>query len=209
MDWKPERAIQAKVRDFQNKIKQKGMTAEARQWRNTLRWSTNGNFFQTLGQQWASSPRDIGCYLIPGFTPSTARFVHNNIICKEVCRVFVLRWQSTSHLTYCVLSHWVHFSYTIHIVIQVTSIHSCINTFTYSYTSYTPHHSHMITLVIQNLVLVMYLQFGLYLSLCQAPSFYKGTSWIYLLVIKSVIPSVSGPEMSLIISPVDFGKFFY
>jgi len=66
----------------------------------------------------------------------------------------------------------------------------------------------MIALVIQNLVSVVSPQFGLYLSLCQATSFYKGTSCIYLLVIKSVIPSVSGPEMSLIISPVDFGKFF-
>jgi len=51
-------------------------------------------------------------------------------------------------------------------------------------------------------------RFGLYLSLCQAASFYKRAACIYLLIIKSVIPSVFGPEMSLIISPVDFGKFF-
>jgi len=100
------------------------------------------------------------------------------------------------------------YSHTNYIHTFVTFIHSYIDTFTYSYTSYTSHHSHMIALVIQNLVSVVSLQFGLYLSLCQAASFYKGTSCIYLLAIKSVIPSVSGPEMSLIISPVDFSKFF-
>jgi len=66
----------------------------------------------------------------------------------------------------------------------------------------------MIALVIQNLVSVVSLQFSLYLSLCQAAIFYKWTSCIYLLIIKSVIPSVSGPDMSLNISLVDFGKFF-
>jgi len=81
------------------------MTAEACHWRNTLRWSTNDDFFRALDQQWVLSPRDISCYLVPGFTPSAARFVHNNIISKEVCRVFVPRCQSTSHLTCCVLSH--------------------------------------------------------------------------------------------------------
>jgi len=184
VDWKPERAVQERVRDF-SKTKEKNkknMTAKAYQWRNTLHWSINGDFFQALDQQWALSPRDISCYLVPGFTPSMAQFVHNNIISKEVCRVFVLRWQSTSLITYRVLSLWVCLSYTIHIVIQITFIHSShpyIHTFTYSYTSYTPHHSHMITLVFLNLVLVVSLQFGLYLSFCQAPSFYKGTSYIY------------------------------
>jgi len=61
------------------------MAAEARQWRNTLRWSTNSDFFQTFGQQWALSQRDISCYLVPGFTPSAARFIHNNISSKKVC----------------------------------------------------------------------------------------------------------------------------
>jgi len=69
--------------------------------------------------------------------------------------------------------------------------------------------SHMIALVTQSLVSVVSLHFGIYLSLCQAASFYKGTSFIYLLVIKSGIPSVSGPEMSLIISPLDFGNSFF
>jgi len=48
-----------------------------------------------------------------GFTPSAARFVHNNIISKEGCRVFMLRCQSTSHLTCFVSFHRVHPSYAI------------------------------------------------------------------------------------------------
>jgi len=114
VDWKSERAIQAKVRDFsKTKEKTKNMTAEAYQWRNTLRWSTNGDFFQALDQQWALSPRDISCYLVSGFTLSAARFVHNNVISKEVCRVFVLRYHSASHLTCFVSFHRVHLSYAI------------------------------------------------------------------------------------------------
>jgi hypothetical protein len=44
VDRKPERAVQAKVRDFQRKNK-KCMTAEAYQWKNTLRRFTNVDFF--------------------------------------------------------------------------------------------------------------------------------------------------------------------
>jgi hypothetical protein len=112
------------------------------------------------GQQWVFSPRGLSCYLVPGFTPSMAQFVHNNMISKEVCRVFVLRYQSASHLTYPVSFHRVacHIqfiqSYKLHPYIHScihTIIHSYINTVMYSYihiyTTYTQHHSHMITLV--------------------------------------------------------------
>ena len=68
--------------------------------------------------------------------------------------------------------------------------------------------SYMVASVTQNLVSVVSLQFGLYLYLCLTASSYKWTSCIYLLIVESVIPSVSGPEMSLIISPVDSGAFF-
>jgi len=164
------------------------MTAEARRWRNTLRWSTNGDFFQTLSQHWALSPRDISCYLIPGLTPSAARLVHNNIISKEVCRVFVLRCQSASHLTCFVSFHQVHLSYAIirsYTRLQFIQsnksrsfIHSYNYTFIHEYFHTLMHtqrkhniNSHMIALVIQNLVSVVSLQFCLYLSLCQAASF--------------------------------------
>ena len=74
----------------------------------------------------------ISCYLVPGFTPSMARFVPNDIISDEVCRVFVLRCHSTSHLTCPVLFRQGHLLY---IVIQSYSytimqvIHSCIHRF--------------------------------------------------------------------------------
>ena len=128
MDWKPERAIQAKVRDFQNKIKQKNMIAEACQWRNILRWSTNGNFFQTLGQQWALFqkrhqllPCDGFCpvngsicsksHYLQGSLPSvcTAMTVHlpSYLLCLVSLSLFVI-YNSYSHTNYIhtlILSH--------------------------------------------------------------------------------------------------------
>jgi len=128
------------------------MTAEARQWRNTLRWTTNDDFFQTLSQQWALSPRDTSCYLIPGFTPSAARFVHNNIISKKVCRVFVLRCHSASHLTCFVSFHRVSLvicnytvvqSSTVCTVIRTSHIHSYNYTFIHEYFHTLMHTQHI------------------------------------------------------------------
>ena len=83
-----------------------------------------------LVKQWAFSPRGISCYLVPGFTPPTAQFVHNNIISKEVCRVFVLRCQSASHPTYLVSFHRVacHIQF-----IQSYKLHPYIHAFIQSY----------------------------------------------------------------------------
>jgi len=111
------------------------MTAEARQWGNTLRRSTSGDFFQTLSQQWALSPRDISCYLIPGFTPSAARLVHNNIISKEdlpsVCIAMSLRLPSymfclVSSSSPVICNYTVVQSSTVYTVKQVTFIHAFI-----------------------------------------------------------------------------------
>jgi len=52
-------------------------------------------------------PGDIHRYLMSGFTPSTTKFIHNNIISEEVCRVFVLRCQFASHLTCLVSFHQI------------------------------------------------------------------------------------------------------
>jgi len=157
VDWNPERAVQAKVRDFQNKRKNKtkGMTAEARQWKNTLRWSTNGDFFQTLSQQWALSPRDTSCYLIPGFTPSAARLVHNNISKEDlpsVCTAMSLRLPSymfclVSSSSPVICNYTVVQSSTVYTVKQVTFIHSFIQLYIHTwifshsnaYTSYTQY----------------------------------------------------------------------
>jgi len=75
--------------------------------------------------------RGISCHLVPGFTPSMARFVHNNINSKEVCRVFVLQCRSTSYLTSLVSSRWVHLSHTIYI--QSYELHASIHTFIHPY----------------------------------------------------------------------------
>jgi len=77
-----------------------------------------------------ASPRGIGGHRVPGFILPRARFIHDNINSKEVCRVFVLRCQSAFNLTCQVLSHRVTCriqfkqSYKLHI----TFIHSCIRT---------------------------------------------------------------------------------
>jgi hypothetical protein len=83
-----------------------------------------------LVKQWAPSPRGISCYLVSGFTPSTARFVHNNITSREVSRVFVLRCQSASHPTYLVSFHRVacHIQF-----IQSYKLHPYIHAFIQSY----------------------------------------------------------------------------
>jgi len=78
-----------------------------------------------------SAPRCVSSYLVPGFTPSMARFVHNNIISKEVCRVFVLRCQSASYLTSLVPSRRVHISDTIYI--QSYELYASIHTFIHPY----------------------------------------------------------------------------
>jgi len=143
MDWKLKKVVQEKIRDFQNKQKQKQrMTAKAYLGKNTPRPFTNGDFSQTFDRQWVVSPRGISCYLVPGFTPLMARFVHNNINSKEVCPVLVLRCQSASNLTCLVSFHritchmqfiWSFKSHSyIHAFIHLcthTSILSCIHTF--------------------------------------------------------------------------------
>jgi len=118
------------------------MTAEARQWRDTLRWSTNGDFFQTLSQQWALSPRDTSCYLIPGFTPSAARIVRNNIISKEdlpsVCTAMSLRLPSymfclVSSSSPVICNYTVVQSSTVYTVKQVTFIHAFIQLYIHTW----------------------------------------------------------------------------
>jgi len=137
-------------------------------------------------------PGGINFYLMSGFTPSTAQFVHNNIISKEVCRMFVLRCQSTSHLTCLVSFHRVSpiiYSYTIirsykvvHTSIQVTFIQSYINTFTYSYintyTTYTQHQFTRVCISHPKSCLTISFQFGSQLSLCQVASLNQRTTCI-------------------------------
>jgi len=138
VDWKPEKAVQAKVRDFQRKIKQKAWL---------LKHTNRGilcvglhmvTSSRLLVEQWIFSPGGISSYLIPDFTPSAARFIPNDTISKGVCRVLVLRCRSTSQLT-CLVSF--HQSYTVILSYSPTSCTfiqsyvrtSYIHTFIHSY----------------------------------------------------------------------------
>ena len=65
--------------------------------------------FRLLVKRWIFSPGGVSCYLVSGFTLLAARFVHKHIISKEVCRVFVLRYHSTSPILP-VLSRFIEFT---------------------------------------------------------------------------------------------------
>jgi len=122
------------------------MTAEARQWRNTLRWSTNSDFLQTFGQQWALSPKDTSCYLVPGFTPSAARLFTKTSSPRKFAECLYYNVGLPPIAIFCLVSssssvicnYTVVQSSTVHTVIQITFIHSFItiihsyiNTFTH------------------------------------------------------------------------------
>jgi len=133
VDWKPEKAVQAKVMDFQKRSKTK------KAW--LLRRANGGTLYtglqiatssRLLINNGLSPPRGISCYLVPGFRPSTTRFVHNSIISKEFFRVFVLRCRSTSRLTCFVLSRLIEFTCNIR-CIQSYKLHSYIYTFLHPY----------------------------------------------------------------------------
>jgi hypothetical protein len=88
------------------------------------------------------------------------------IISKEVCRVFVLRCQSTLQVICLVSSHQVHLSHTVysrtnHIHVFIHSItrtfihpfiHSFMHYYFHSYAAYTQHHSYITILINHNLV---------------------------------------------------------
>jgi len=165
VDWKPKRAVQAKVRDF-HKPKQR-MIAKACRGKNTLLPFTNGDFSRTFNRQWSGFPSGLDCHRVLGFIPPMARLVHSNINSKEICRVFVLRCQSASNLTCLVLFHRVTchmqfvWSFKSHIH---TFIRSCIHASIHQYFHILAHssvhnahihtriNSHMIASVAQSLV---------------------------------------------------------
>jgi len=136
------------------------MTAKACRGKNTLRPFINGDFSQTFDRQWVVSPRGISCHLVPGFTPSMARFVHNNINFKEFseclyCAVspppilHVLSRSIESPVTYSLYDRSSHIHTFMHSCIR-TLILSCIHTF-----MRTKHihniNLHMVALVTQSL----------------------------------------------------------
>jgi len=131
VDWKPERAIQAKVRDFQKK----SMTAEAHQWRNTLRWSTNSVFFQTFGSTMDFVPKRHQLLPSTGFYPVCSSVYsqkhHLQGSLPSVCTTmsvylssYIFCLVSSSSSVMC--NYTVVQSSTVHTVIQITLIHTFI-----------------------------------------------------------------------------------
>jgi len=107
------------------------------------------------------------------------------------------------HLSYTVIQSYSRTSGTFIQSYVLTSytditIHSYINTFTYSYTSYTQHQFKHGCISHPKSCLVVSLQFGPHSSLCQAAGSTNEQLAITSFSSKSVIPSVSGQEMSLI-----------
>jgi len=144
VDWKPERAVQAKVRDSQQKKNDWWGSSTGEHFASVCKWRLLPDFRSTMGYL----PRGISCYLVPNFTLSMAQFVHDNTIFKEVCRVFVLQCRSTFYLTSLVSPHRVHLSHTIYV--QSYKLDSYINTLICSYI-----HTFMCTKHIHNIILHM------------------------------------------------------
>ena len=172
MDRKPERVVQTKVRDFKNKNK-KNMSAEACREKNTLRQSTNGDFFQTLNRQWVFPPRGISCYLVLGFTPSTTRFVQNSIISKEKfaeCLYCDVSQRPILPVVSCLIE------LTCHVFIHSCTHNRYITTFIHGRNSYPES------------CLVVSFRFGPQSNTCQVASSNQQTACIYLSFSQGVVP---------------------
>ena len=162
------------------------MTAEARQWRNTLRWSTNGDFFQTFGSTMGFVPKRHQLLPSTGFYPVCSPIYSQKHHLQGSLPMFVLQCRSTSHLTYFVSFHRVHPSYATiqsysHLqFIQSYKSHSFIHTLIPShinaYTTYTWYQFLHGCISHPNLVSAISLQFSLCLSLCQNCRFQQTNS---------------------------------
>jgi len=115
VDWKPERAVQAKVKDFQNKwkIKQKawllrrakgGTLCVGLPMATSSRLCVNNGLYPQETSV-ATLYRVLPCQRLDLFTIISSP--------RKICRVFVLRCHSASHLTCFVSFHQVHLSYAI------------------------------------------------------------------------------------------------
>ena len=153
VDWKPERAVQAKIRgkqkeynpgglktrkggpgksrDYKIKKIKKSMTIEACPWESTLVRFAIGDFCLDF-DNWAVSPRSA--YFISGSTLTMIWFLSSDtIISNEVCRVFVLRCRSNSRLTRPILSHLQSYNHK-------SFIHTFMHIHIHAYTTCTQYH---------------------------------------------------------------------
>jgi len=125
------------------------MTAKADQGKNTLRRFTNGDFFQSFDQPWATLCQVLHRQWLDFFTVIS---LQGSL--PSVCTAMSVHL----HLTCLVLSHQVHLSHTIYIQLyklyNYTSIHSYIHTLTLSCIQQHMHNinSYMVASVTQSLI---------------------------------------------------------
>jgi len=192
VDWKPERAVQAKVRDFQNKrkIKQKAwllrranggtlcvglqMATSSRLWVNNGLYpqgTSVATLYQVLPHQRLDlftiilSPRKFAECWYYDVTPPPILHVLSRFI--------------EFHLSYAIIQSYSHLWFVVQSYEQVTFIHTFIQLYIHTwilshinaYTSYTQYQFiHGCIGHPKSCVTVSH-QFGLYLSLCLAASF--------------------------------------
>jgi len=100
------------------------MTAKAGREKNTLRRFTNGDFFQTFDQPWATFCQVLHSQWLDLFTVIS---LQGSL--PSVCTATSVHL----HLTCLVSSHQVHLSHTVYTIIQITFIHPYIHTSIFSY----------------------------------------------------------------------------
>jgi len=131
-----------------------------------------------------------------GFTPLMAQFVPNNIIFNEDCRVFILRYQSTSHLTCPVLFRPGHLLYAVIQSCIRRFIHSCIH-YIHTFT-HTHHTRNIIHTWLHSSPKVLFGNISFVRSWPKQQVAGSTNEQLAIFIFsKSVIPSVSGQEMSL------------
>jgi len=179
------------------------MAAETYQWRNALRWSTNGDFFQfslvsnELYPQGTPVATSYRAYPIKLLDLSPRLSSPRKIV--ECCTAKPLH--SPSYLFCLVPSS--HRSCTIYTIIQVTFIHTImhpyistfIHSYIHSYTTYTQHHSYMIALITQSFVWLYHFSSVLTHHYVKWQVL-TNEQLVIIIFIKSVTLSVSGQEMS-------------
>ena len=187
MDWKPERAIQAKVRDFQNKDKKKsnGCWGAPMEEHSTLvyKWQLLPDFESTMGfvpkrHQLLPSTR-----FYPVCSPIYSQKHHLQGSLPSVCTTMSVYLPSSSSV---ICNYTVVRSSTVHTVIQITFIHSFIQLYIHTlilshintYTTYTQYQ--FIHGCISHPSLVWPYPFVSVFKLFQAVSPKQWTAWVYL-----------------------------
>jgi hypothetical protein len=111
------------------------MTAEAYQWKNTLRRFTNGDFFQTLDQQWALSPGASAatlCQVLPRQRLDLFAIL-SSLRNSAECLYYDVSLPPILPVLSCLSSHRSYTVHTNHTSYIHTFMHSYIHAFIQSY----------------------------------------------------------------------------